>query len=295
MKVTLLAGLVAVFCIATPRLDAQIVNGSFETGDFTGWTSVDILGPFYPQSVSGPGFSPWGGFFLSTPTDGSFAAVNGFDGTGPGVIRLHQDALIDQAQLAMDIRAAADLALIPAILPRTFSVIIEPAGGGPPLQTDDLFTATPGVLLNDSGSLAVTVDVSAFRNTTVRVVLEWDIPESFSGPGFFQVDNIRLESGPGPVLSLSAACPGPVTLNLDDSAPFAIIGLAFGPAGSFTIAGGSCPGTLLDIGSPTLAGIFSADATGSLSFGVTLPPALCGLTLQAVDLTGCLVSNPVVL
>ncbi|MHC4838357.1 MAG: hypothetical protein ACYTF3_09280 [Planctomycetota bacterium] len=294
MRFTLCTLVLAVCGLAAPQADAQIVNGSFETGDFTGWTVTDLPSPFWPMSVATAGFSPWGGFFLTTPTDGIFVMENGFDGDGPGVIRMTQDAFIDQPQLAMDIRAAADLFSFGATLPRTFSVVIEPAGGGAALQTDLLYTAPVGIITNDSGNLPVTVDMSSFLGSTVRIALEWNIPENFSGPGHFQVDNIRLESGPGPRLALNGPCPGPSTVVLDFATPFAPVAFAYGAPGSFTIGSGSCAGTTIAIGSPTLAGIFGADAAGSLSLAVTLPPALCGLTLQAVDLTACTVSNTVI-
>lgn len=66
-------------------------------------------------------------------------------------------------------------------------------------------------------------------------------------------------------------------------------------SGSFTIAGGTCAGTTLDIGAPTLAGIFGADASGTLSLTVTLPAGVCGLTVQAVDTSTCSASNSAVL
>ncbi|MGB0685492.1 MAG: hypothetical protein ACPGQD_04825 [Planctomycetota bacterium] len=105
-------------------------------------------------------------------------------------------------------------------------------------------------------------------------------------------DNWELGDGPsGPTLAITGSCPGLTTIAVTGANAFTGIALAYGAAGSFTIPGGSCPGSVLDISSPTLAGIFGADASGSLSLSVTLPAGVCGLVVQAVDTFDCSVSN----
>jgi hypothetical protein len=47
-----------------------------------------------------------------------------------------------------------------------------------------------------------TVNISPFVNQGIRVVFEWFIPESFTGPGFFQLDNVLVHS-PVPVELMS--------------------------------------------------------------------------------------------
>ena len=64
--------------VTTGSAQAQFVNGSFETGDFTGWVATDLANPFFPLQVAGAGVSPGFGFFLSAPTDGVFAALTGW-------------------------------------------------------------------------------------------------------------------------------------------------------------------------------------------------------------------------
>lgn len=93
-------------------------------------------------------------------------------------------------------------------------------------------------------------------------------------------------------LIIQGLCPGPVQLSLTGATPGGDVAIAYGPLGTFTLPPGPCFGTVLDLNPPTLAGIFPADAAGNLSMSFTAPAFLCGLTIQAVDLTSCAVSNP---
>jgi len=63
-------------------------NGSFETGDFTGWTVVQEAGSDGDWFVYSGNTSPFGGTILSPP-DGTFAAVT--DQEGPSSQVLFQD------------------------------------------------------------------------------------------------------------------------------------------------------------------------------------------------------------
>lgn len=87
----------------------------------------------------------------------------------------------------------------PATLDRTFEVVVEPSGGGAPMQTTTILTATAGSMNLDTGLLHGSVDLQAFEGQSVRVKFRWNIPESFTGPGFFQLDNVLLgPTGPPP-------------------------------------------------------------------------------------------------
>ena len=79
---------------ATDAAAIQLVqNGSFETGDFTGWTTGTTAEPFEDWAVSvagaGSGFFP-----LTSPQAGSYDAWNGFDGDGPMTQTMYQDITI---------------------------------------------------------------------------------------------------------------------------------------------------------------------------------------------------------
>jgi hypothetical protein len=163
-------------------------NASFETGDFTDWTAQEIAGPFFPLSVGGAGISPGFGFFVSAPTDGSFAVLHGFDGSGPGNIRVSQSFALpaDSSELLFDYRGAWNLTF-GATQDRSFDVVVTSGGD----TVFPILTAVAGTIVNDTGSQTASIDLSAFAGSTVTITFDWTIPEASTGPGFFQLDNIR--------------------------------------------------------------------------------------------------------
>ena len=195
-----------------------VVNGSFETGDFTGWGTKDMAAPFFPLAVRGPGIDPGFGFFTSTPTSGAFAATHGFDGAGPDTIEIFQDVLIPagfSGTLTFDWRGAWDMAIFGATAPRLFDLVIEPGGGGGPLSTTNILTAAPGTTVLDTGAISETFDLSAFAGLPIRVNFKSTIPENFTGPGHFQIDTVALDIQPldddgDGVLNDVDACPDTV-------------------------------------------------------------------------------------
>jgi hypothetical protein len=185
---------------ATPA--ATITNGSFETGTFAGWIATDIFVFFFPLSVQTAGSAntfdwPWS----SSPTDGMFTAFSGFDGSGPGTISLEQDIGLVTAgdSLTFDYRAAWDLVNFGGgTIARLFDVVIEPEGGGGPLATINFITAAPGTFVSDTGQLTGSVNLSAFAGQSIRVSFELTVPEDFTGPAQWQLDNVGLVAVPEP-------------------------------------------------------------------------------------------------
>lgn len=187
-----------------------ISNSSFETGNFTGWHTQDLSIPFHALEVDGAGESSWPGFFTSAPTDGSFAALHGFDGNGAGMIIVGQDITVTSlSTITFDYRAAWQTTFS-ANLARNFFVSIEESGGGVVLETFNLLTVPINDIMNDTGVIFGSVGLSAYENQTVRMNFVWDIPEDFTGPAFFQLDNVQ-------------AIPEPATIAI---LAFGIIGLA---------------------------------------------------------------------
>lgn len=178
-----------------------LVNCGFETGDFSGWVTTDLTTPLFPLMVGGGGIDLGYGFFVSQPTEGSWAALHGFDGDGPGVIQIAQDvSLPDSTEyLLFDYRGAWDLTF-GATQDRLFQVSIGPYGGGVPTQTTTILTAIAGMTVTDTGALNGGIDLSAFAGTSVRVSFDWVVPEAFSGPAFFQLDNVLVVAHPEPGL-----------------------------------------------------------------------------------------------
>ncbi|MDB4673517.1 hypothetical protein OAF27_01765 [Verrucomicrobiales bacterium] len=179
-----------------------ITNGSFETGDFTGWIATDLGVPFDPLVVEETGTNTnFGGFGATvpgtgvvTPTDGDFAVNNGFDGGGPGQISVAQDVGVVSAGdvLEYDFRAGWDLENFNAAVDRMFGVDIEPAGGGAPLLSFTDITAPAGTFINDTGALSASHDLSALAGIDVRVNFVWNVPENFTGPANGQLDAVRV-------------------------------------------------------------------------------------------------------
>jgi hypothetical protein len=184
-------------CASAGRSGAtEIVNGSFENG-FNGWITQEIQAFFFPLSVNGAGATV--GLFDCHPTDGVFAAIHGFDGDGPGAIRLAQDIAITpgSSRLRFDYRAGWDFTeSCVGCAARVFTVRIEPAGGGAALASFPVLTAEPGTFELDSGELSHELDLDAFAGQTVRVSFDFDVPDSFSGGGFFQLDHVRVARTP---------------------------------------------------------------------------------------------------
>lgn len=185
----------------------RALNCGFETGSFPPWIPQDIPTPFFPLQVGTGGITPGFGLFTSAPTEGNFAVLNGFDGAGPGSIFVSQDMVLAATAdfLTFDYRAGWDYGLVgcTATQDRIFRVRVQPFGGGPPLQTTVVFTAPHTICTNlDTGNLVGTVNISPFVNQGIRIVFEWFIPETFTGPGFFQLDNVLAHS-PVPVELMS--------------------------------------------------------------------------------------------
>ena len=108
--------------------------------------------------------------------------------------------------LTFTYRAAWDMLNYPdSTKPRTFGVTVEPYGGGTAFQTNTLLTAAPGTANYDTGNVAVSVDLSGFSGRAIRICFDANIPEYFTGPGFFQLDNIVLTYLPVPPFAIARA------------------------------------------------------------------------------------------
>jgi hypothetical protein len=193
---------VALFAAGASVAHAGFANGSFEDGTFSSWVTFDLAEPFNPMHVGMAGEDPDFGMFVSDPTDGTFAALHGFDGDGPGTISIGQDVLIDAPTLEFDYRGGWDMSY-GGVLDRVFSVDIEPAGGGAALDTTTVLTAIGGSTILDTGDQTGAIDLSAFMGQTVRVNFEWFVSEAFTGPGFFQLDHVQLTPEPGTIALLA--------------------------------------------------------------------------------------------
>lgn len=174
-----------------------IVNGGFETGDFSGWTATNNgLPELTPHTVSGAG----GGFFSNTsPLSGSFDAFNGFDGNAGLTYDLFQDVTIASgvsAILTTNHRIQYDSLGITSALDRVFEISILDLSG---LLLANLYSES--ITLNDAGFTDLgwnnlTFDLSSFAGTTVRINFHEFISEDFTGPANIEFDDISLQTSP---------------------------------------------------------------------------------------------------
>ncbi|MEM9492684.1 MAG: hypothetical protein AAGC55_26285, partial [Myxococcota bacterium] len=172
-------------------------NCSFETGNLDGWSVFDSPDPFHPVSVERAGLSPGYGFFSSRPTDGQFALVTGFDSSIPYLIGIGRELQLPSSSaiiLSFDYRAAWDMLTYggPTSLPRRFTVDVW-SQNFELLRSTVVLTASPENQTPDTGELSGQVDLSEFAGQTIFLEFNWDIPESQTGPGFFQLDNIAIQ------------------------------------------------------------------------------------------------------
>ena len=162
--------------------------------------------------------------------------------------------------------------------------------GAPDLVRVEVFG--PGrVLLSTTNNISVTDGTGvpfSYQGGPIASVKIWATQQ----PSSPIVDN--HEYG-GPNLLITGPCPGQKTLTITGANSGARLAIAHGNAGSFIIPSGGCAGVELALATPSLAGFFNADATGSLSLTFNPPAGLCGRSVQVIDLSSCLVSQVAIL
>lgn len=194
---------------------ASVTNGSFETGDLTGWTAIDISDPFETIAARQEGtLTAFDGFLGSSvvlPSDGLYALSHGFDGGG-GTIRLEQEIGVVGANdvLSFDYRAGWDmLNFFGSTMDREFIVRIEDVATASPLLSSTQLVAAAMTAEADTGPLSGSIDLSGLAGANALLVFEWTVPEFFTGPANFQLDNIAISQVPLPAaLPLAASAFG---------------------------------------------------------------------------------------
>ena len=198
MKAILVTSLIALSTSTAHAFD--LTNGSFETGDFTGWTVIDSPMPFIPMQVSSGFGSPGFGFFTHEVTDGNFGMVMGFESlAAPVVMSISQVATINaqRPNLKFTYRAAWDMFnFAGSTLPREGYLRVRTLGSSTVVYEQRFLRANAQTLRTDTGDRDRDYDLSAFAGQTLEVALEWEIPEPSTGPGFLQIDEIRFEGQP---------------------------------------------------------------------------------------------------
>ncbi len=185
---------------------ATVVNGGFETGNFSGWTVVNQPDSFpdgswyvYSGTTTPVSFSS-----IAAPPGGTFAATS--DQTGAGSHVLYQDIALEAGSshvLSFDLyyNNQNGAFFTPATLDfnefpnQQYRVDVLRAGADPfSVASGDVLAAVSRTDVGDAATLAptrVTFDLSAFAGTTVRLRFA-EVDNLF----FFNasVDNVAIES-----------------------------------------------------------------------------------------------------
>jgi subtilisin-like proprotein convertase family protein len=183
----------------------MIINGDFETGDLSSWTTSGLGG----SSCTGPDWVTytgstvpgqcWSGLDL-TPSSGTYASYTGFDGSGPVTYYMQQSIT-----LPLDI-VSANLSWL-----ETYQFLMGTFGGSTINRTlsFDLYDATgmtfianltskdflAGMDVN-SGWVPSNSDVTSILQTyegqTLTFRVSAYVPQNFTGPADYSIDNISL-------------------------------------------------------------------------------------------------------
>ena len=195
----LCAALTALFLTFSQHtLAAELItNGSFETGNFTGWTAVNGTNPWYAWQVVSSGFS--NGFMApASPPHGSFVAYEGVAADAGGTFTLMQQITVPPASTAsltwrhrfqLDNNtycngATCGTATYAVEILNTSNVLLE---------TLYLLVTGPDVT-RDTGWQAVSRSLSAYAGQTIRIRFRTTVSTSYAGPGQLEIDQVSAQS-----------------------------------------------------------------------------------------------------
>jgi Tol biopolymer transport system component len=155
---------------------------------------------------------------------------------------------------------------------------------------------TARVSVNDAGTQANSSSFSPAISSDGHQVAYWSratnlVPGDTNNSEDVFIHDAQLDFG----LARAGSCPGPIRLTITNAAQHGWVALLFGTAGSFVKPGMPCQGLTLGVSSPSLHRYLRANASGKVVFTSNVSAAHCGVTLQAVDVATCRVSNTVVL
>jgi hypothetical protein len=202
-----LATIGAAAALAAPGIAsaATVVNGGFETGDFTGWTTVEAgSGSWSAYS----GTTTAGGLNIGAPPEGTYAVAT--HQMGPGSHILYQDvALAAGASHTLKLSVYWNN-MGPFITPATPTLdfnsgaiqqlrvdVVDPSAAADSVAPADVLAPVFQSQSSDAATRApadVNADLSAFAGWTVRIrIAESDNSGLFAAA----VDNLRIESSGG--------------------------------------------------------------------------------------------------
>ncbi|WP_157965656.1 cell wall-binding repeat-containing protein [Euzebya rosea] len=174
----------------------ELVNGSFETGDLTGWCVSESATVLFPATVVGSD-DPVPGLGAVAPSDGDQALVSAWEGLVDGATTTLIQLLdvptgVDPTAVTLDWRARWDLAECGGCAPRTLGVVVE-AVGGPGLLDQTVLTAAAGTTEEGTaGTVDLPLDLSSVAGDRIRLSLVIDHGDGLSGPAQLELDAVTL-------------------------------------------------------------------------------------------------------
>ena len=204
--------LLSLFFIAaqSPAMAQVLINGGFESGDFIGWeVTTNSQGgcqtDWNVSDVGGasatecqPGLT---GIFPLGPVEGAFAAYNSFDGDAGTLFQLSQTfeipANVVDAQLSWQDTVNIDYSFgATPLISREFLVDLYDDSGDVLLGNISSEEFDLNIVQQERGFTPVSFDITDLlaANAGSEVELRFTnvIPEGFTGPGGFGLDDVSL-------------------------------------------------------------------------------------------------------
>ncbi len=176
------------------------VNGDFETGELSPWTTVTQDPADFPIQVISDGFvTPLG---VIGPIGGEYSCVTDWNsGSDLNFIRLRQlvDVPPSASELRFRYRAAWDLTAPGASFSRGFMAVAYPSAGGPPLIESEILVIEPGTA-GDTGVQEGHVPFTSVAGQSVLLEFYWSVLETDTGPAWFLLDDVRFTRRLRPML-----------------------------------------------------------------------------------------------
>jgi hypothetical protein len=199
-------GVSAMLALPGVSTAATIVNGGFETGDFTGWTVVNQLDGFGDWFVYTGTSLPTTGFPVEAPPEGTYAATT--DQFGPGSHLLYQDVALEanfNHTLSFVLyynNQGVDFATPPTLDYSVFPNqqyrvdVLRPTASVTSVAPGDVLATVFRTDVGEPPTLVptpISIDLSGFAGTTVRIRFA-EVDNLF----FFaaSVDNVAVTSTP---------------------------------------------------------------------------------------------------
>ncbi|MFN0138999.1 MAG: carboxypeptidase regulatory-like domain-containing protein [Pyrinomonadaceae bacterium] len=211
-----------------------IVNGGFETGNFSGWTAVNPANGWINWLVSGAGHG--GGFAppnAVTPAQGNFSAWQGVSvfQPGGGTYTLSQDVVLPAAQSASffwqdrfqsNLTSFCGFSGAPVCGTQTYRVQILNTSNVV-LQTIHTVVNNPGQNL-DTGWRGHVFILTPYAGQTIRIRFSTVATGNTDGPGQIDIDSVSIQSPQSPT-SANVSVSGRVMTNEGQGITRAIITL----------------------------------------------------------------------